>query len=128
MTAVALSRPALPMARWTAVCRLDALEPERGVAALVNGHQVAVFLTWAGGVHAVDHLDPFCGAFVIARGIVGTRGDAPTVASPMFKQVFDLRTGACLDDPAVSLGVHAVRVVDGVVEVALGLDPGLDPG
>ena len=51
----------------------------------------------SGRVHAVSNFDPYSGAHVISRGIVGTRQDAPTVASPMYKQVFDLRTGACLD-------------------------------
>lgn len=52
---------------------------------------------------------------MIARGIVGTRGDAPTIASPMSKQVFDLRTGVCLDDASVQVPVHR----HGVVQVAL---------
>jgi len=100
------------------VCRYDELEPERGVAALVDGVQVAVFRLADGTVLAVGHHDPFSGANVIARGIVGTRGTAPTVASPMYKQVFDLRTGVCLDDPAVELGSHPVQVdADGVVRV-----------
>jgi len=104
---------------WTPVCALADLEPERGVAALVGDRQVAVFRSWSGTVHAVDHLDPFSHAYVMARGIVGSRGEVPTVASPMFKQVFDLRTGVCLDEPRVALSVHDVRVVAGVVEVAL---------
>ena len=102
----------------TAVCAYDELQPERGVAALVDGGQVAVFRLHDGSVHAVDHRDPFSGAHVIARGIVGSRGTVPTVASPMFKQVFDLVTGACLDDPAVTLRVFGVDVRDGVVHVA----------
>ena len=56
---------------------------------------------------------------MIARGIGGTRGDAPTVASPMSKQVFDLRTGVCLDDASVQVPVHQVRIRHGVVQVAL---------
>src|SRR5439155_13840663 len=82
---------------WTAVCAYEELPAERGVAALVEGTQVAVFRTFDGVLHAVGNQDPFTGAFVLARGIVGTRGDAPTVASPLHKQVFDLRTGECLD-------------------------------
>lgn len=82
---------------WVPVCRLSDLEVERGRAALVGDTQIALFLLAGGRVHAVAHRDPYSGAHVIARGIVGTRADAPTVASPMFKQVFDLRTGACLD-------------------------------
>src|SRR5690606_2688145 len=42
-------------------------------------------------------LDPYSGAQVMSRGIVGTRDGAPTVASPLHKQLFDLRTGLCLD-------------------------------
>ena len=101
----------------TAVCGYDELQPERGVAALVDGEQVAVFRLHDGSVHAVDHRDPFSGSHVMARGIVGSRGAVPTVASPMFKQVFDLVTGACLDDPAVTLRVFGVDVRDGVVHV-----------
>jgi nitrite reductase (NADH) small subunit len=102
---------------WTDVCDYDELLPERGVAALVAGRQVAVFRTFDGMLHALDNRDPYSGAYVLARGIVGTRGDAPTVASPIFKQTFDLRTGACLTDPAVQVPTHAVRRVDGVVQV-----------
>lgn len=95
------------------ICALADLEVERGRAALVGHDQVAVFLLADGAVHAVSNLDPYSGAHVISRGIVGSRGDAPTVASPMHKQVFDLRTGECLDSqgrPAMSLTVWGVEV------------------
>jgi len=82
---------------WIEVCTLDDLEVERGRAALVDGTQLALFLLHGGRVHAVSNLDPYSGAHVISRGIVGTRDDVPTVASPMFKQIFDLRTGVCVD-------------------------------
>ncbi|GAA4189390.1 nitrite reductase (NAD(P)H) small subunit [Microbacterium oryzae] len=84
-------------AGWIEVCALADLEVERGRAALIGDTQVALFLLHGGRVHAVANRDPYSGAHVISRGIVGTRHDAPTVASPMYKQVFDLRTGACLD-------------------------------
>lgn len=94
------------------VCSIHDLEVERGRAALVGTEQVALFLLRAGSVHAVSNLDPYSGANVISRGIVGTRGDAPTIASPMHKQVFDLTTGECVETqgkPALSLAVWAVR-------------------
>ena len=103
---------------WIAVCRYDDLQPERGVAALVNREQVAVFRVFDGTLYAIGNQDPFTGAFVLSRGIVGTRGDVPTVASPLHKQVFDLRTGACLDDDTAAAGVFGVRLRDGLVEVA----------
>jgi nitrite reductase (NADH) small subunit len=104
----------------TVVCRYDVLLPERGVAALIGDVQIALFRTHDGSVFAIGNQDPFSGANVMSRGIVGSRGDVQTVASPMFKQVFDLRTGVCLDDPSVSLPVYAVEVLDGQVMVNLG--------
>ncbi|MFG1627358.1 nitrite reductase small subunit NirD [Kribbella sp. NPDC049227] len=102
------------------VCEYDVLLPERGVAALAGELQLAVFRTHDGEVFALGNQDPFSGANVMSRGIVGSRGEVPTVASPMFKQVFDLRTGQCLDDPSVSLPVYEVEIVDGQVMVNLG--------
>ena len=100
------------------VCAVSDLEVERGRAALLGSEQVALFLLADGSVHAVSNLDPYSGANVISRGIVGSRGEAPTVASPLHKQVFDLRTGACLDTqgkPDASLRVYPVHVTaDGV--------------
>jgi nitrite reductase (NADH) small subunit len=104
----------------TVVCQYDVLLPERGVAALIGDIQIALFRTHDGSVFAIGNQDPFSGANVMSRGIVGSRGDVQTVASPMFKQVFDLRTGVCLDDPEVSLPVYAVEVLDGQVMVNLG--------
>ena len=43
--------------------------------------------------------------------------DVVFVASPLLKQRFDLRTGVCLDDPAVVVPSYEVRVVDGMVVV-----------
>ena len=101
----------------TVVCGYDVLLPERGVAALIGDRQIALFRTHDGEVFAIGNQDPFSGANVMSRGIVGSRGDVPTVASPMFKQVFDLRTGSCLDDPSVSLPVYQVEVVDEMVRL-----------
>lgn len=102
---------------WTAVCRLDQIEVEGGVAALVDGVAVAIFRTHDGNVYAMSNYDPWSHASVLARGIVGTRGDVPFVASPMHKQAFDLRTGQCLDDAAVRVPTYDVRVADGLVHV-----------
>ena len=104
----------------TVVCRYDVLLPERGVAALIGDRQIALFRTHDGEVFAIGNQDPFSGANVMSRGIVGSRGDVPTVASPMFKQVYDLRTGQCLDDPDVVIPAYAVQVVDGQILVSAG--------
>jgi nitrite reductase (NADH) small subunit len=105
-------------ARWLAVCGYTDLAPERGACALVAGHQVALFRTYDGRLYALANRDPFSGAYVLSRGIVGSRQGRPTVASPMYKQVFDLATGHCLDDPAVRVPTFAVRRNGPLVEVA----------
>lgn len=102
------------------VCAISDLEVGRGRAALLGGDQVALFLLADGTVHAVSNLDPYSGAHVISRGIVGSRGSAPTVASPLHKQVFDLRTGVCLETQGkadATLRVWPVRVTDDAVQV-----------
>jgi nitrite reductase (NADH) small subunit len=117
---VASSAAVEPAAMWTVVFPYRDLQPERGVAALIGSVQVALFRMFDGTLHAIGNQDPFTGAFVLSRGIVGTRGDVPTVASPLHKQVFDLRTGICLDDESVAVPVYDVRIQDGLVEVVAG--------
>lgn len=102
---------------WRPVCRVAELEVERGVTALVHGQAIALFRTHDDAVFALGNYDPFARASVLARGIVGSRGDVPFVASPMHKHAFDLRTGRCLDDEAVSVPSYPVHVVEGVVLV-----------
>ena len=116
-------------ATWIEVCPADRLIADRGAAALVEGHAVAVFLLSTGDVIAIDNVDPISGASVLSRGIIGDAGGVATVASPIYKQRFALDDGACLDDPAVRIAVHEARIVDGQVEVRLASTVGgdLDP-
>ena len=108
--------------RWVPVCAVDRIVPDSGVAALVDGRQVAVFRFGDQDLFALGNHDPFSGANVLARGILGDQGGIPFVSSPIFKQRFDLRSGECLADPAVRVPVHGVRVVGGTVHVTV--DPG----
>jgi nitrite reductase (NADH) small subunit len=78
------------------VCALDRLTPELGAAILAGDTQIALFRLGDDRVFAVQNLDPFSGASVMSRGITGSRGDEPTIASPIYKQVFSLVTGECL--------------------------------
>ena len=111
-------------AEWIDICATEQVMPDRGVAAIVDGHPVAVFrLGASNGLpdewYAVSHIDPFTDAPVIARGLIGSidsdggegRGDSiPTVASPLHKQRFDLRTGECLADETQKLDTYEVRI------------------
>jgi nitrite reductase (NADH) small subunit len=105
------------VAEWVEVCAYDAIHPDTGVCALVADRQVAVFRLSDGTLHAVSNLDPFSSANVLSRGIVGDRAGEPKIASPIYKQTFNLRTGACYEDPGVRLDVYQVRRRHGVVEV-----------
>jgi nitrite reductase (NADH) small subunit len=102
---------------WTDVCALDDLLPDRGVAALVDGAQVAVFRLSDGPVLAIGNGDPIGRANVLSRGLVGSRGDRTVVFSPLHKQAYDLVTGECLDAEGVRVPVHPVEVRDGRVRV-----------
>ena len=104
---------------FVAVCPIERLTPLRGVAALIDGRAVAVFLLTDGEVVAFDNIDPCSDASVMSRGIIGDAAGIVTVASPMYKQRYDVRTGRCLDREGVTISVHSARVEHGIIQVAL---------
>jgi len=96
---------------WRPICRLDDLLTGRGAGALLDGEQIALFRHSDGALYAVGNYDPYGRAHVISRGLVGSRGDIPTVASPLYKNVFDLRTGHPTGLPAtVPVPVYPVKI------------------
>ncbi|TMH62391.1 MAG: nitrite reductase small subunit NirD, partial [Betaproteobacteria bacterium] len=99
-----------------AICRLDDIVPNTGVCALVGGEQVAVFRV-GDEIHAVGNHDPFSGANVLSRGIVGDLKGELVVASPVYKQHFSLASGRCVEDASVQIPIYAACVQDGVVMV-----------
>jgi nitrite reductase/ring-hydroxylating ferredoxin subunit len=119
------------------VATAEQVPRDRGVAVLVRSEGVAVPVAlfrlsplesgddddW----YAIGHIEPQSGAPVMARGLVGSveRDDqvVPTVASPLLKQRYDLRTGTCLDDETLRLPVYPVRVEQGRVLLGLAPDP-----
>ncbi len=106
------------VASWITVCEFDDLIPDVGARALVGDHQVALFrLSRSDAVYAIDAFDPFSNAAVLSRGIVGDVKGKVVVASPIYKQHFDLATGCCLEDESVAVRTFPVRVVDGEVQV-----------
>jgi NAD(P)H-dependent nitrite reductase small subunit len=103
------------------VCGLTDVLDCAGVCALIDGEQVALMRV-GDEVFALENLDPFSGANVISRGLVGDLSGQLVVASPVYKQHFNLRTGRCLEDEAVSLRTWPCGVLDGRVWVeSLGL-------
>lgn len=108
------------VAQWLTVCKLNDILPNTGVCALVQGKQVAIFRVGQGvELYAIDNYDPFSKANVLSRGILGDRNGIPKVASPIYKQTFNLQTGECFENPEVSVATFAVRVVDDQVQVGI---------
>lgn len=103
----------------TALCSAEDLISNAGVCALHNDEQVAIFYLpdTDKKVFAIENLDPFSKAYVISRGILGSLGDKTVVASPIYKQHFDLETGECVEDPEVSLKIYDVDLIDSQVVV-----------
>ncbi len=106
-----------PSSDWVPVCAEADLQADRGAAALVEGEQVALFRTASGALYAVANRDPFSGANVLSRGLVGDIDGVTVVASPVYKQRFDLTSGCCLDDPDIVVRTWPVRSRGGVIEV-----------
>jgi nitrite reductase (NADH) small subunit len=108
---------------WIRICALEDIVPNTGVCALVGRQQIAIVRVGDGSdVYAISNFDPFSKAFVLSRGIVGDRQGVPKIASPIYKQSFDLRSGLCLDDPTVTLPVYPVRLVPRQSDVGVSID------
>ena len=108
------------MAQWQDVCSVDDLQPDSGVCALVEGRQVAIFyMSKDKAVYAINNYDPFVNANVLSRGIIGDINGQPVVASPLYKQHFNLQTGVCLEDETVRIPAYAVRIENGKVQVSI---------
>lgn len=98
------------------ICQLEDILDGAGVCALVDGEQVAL-LRVGEEVFAVENYDPFSNANVLARGLVGDIQGQLVVASPVYKQHFNLRSGRCIEDESVSLRTWPCGVLDGKVWV-----------
>jgi len=101
---------------WETICDLKDLIPGVGVRAYFGGKQVAIFSV-SEKLYAVDAIDPFTGAAVLSRGITGSLSDQPVVASPIYKQHFNLETGQCLEDDTVAVMTFPVRENEGSVQL-----------
>ena len=111
-----------PSNTWIKVCESDELAANLGACAKVGDHQVAIFKIKDGDevkLFGISNYDPFSKANVLSRGLVGDLKGHIVVASPIYKQHFDLATGQCLEEADVSLPIFNVRETDGSIEVQL---------
>ena len=113
----------------TVTVRAEDLEDNLGAGVLLpDGTQIALFRVPTGEpdragrmpgstVFAVSNIDPYSGAAVISRGIVGEVNGEPTVASPLLKQRFSLSDGHSFEDADHRLAVYPVETSGGRILV-----------
>ncbi len=103
------------------ICDEADLIKDSGVCALVDGQQIAIFYLprTEQKVFAIGNYDPIGKANVLSRGIVGDVDGQVVVASPLYKQHFNLLSGACLEEPGVSVPAYKVTINQNKVVVTL---------
>jgi nitrite reductase (NADH) small subunit len=98
------------MSQWTKICEFQDLTPNTGICALFEKEHVAIFYCQrTEQLYAVSNFDPIANASVLSRGIMASLQGEIYVASPLYKQHFNLQTGACLESPEYQLKTYAVR-------------------
>jgi nitrite reductase (NADH) small subunit len=108
------------MAEWIKIGCINDLQADSGICALVGKTQVAVFyMPKENKVYAINNYDPFSQASVLSRGLIGDINGIPMVSSPIYKQHFNLETGQCFEDDAISVESYQIRIENGCVEVSL---------
>ena len=102
------------------VGELESLRPGRLLACTVQGRSLVVCRS-ADGVHALDDVCTHAYAKMSEGRLRGAR-----LVCPLHGAAFDVASGRVLAGPALRpLAVHRVRIVEGMIEVAL--DPTAPP-
>lgn len=107
------------MSQWYTACAIADLVEGSGVCALINGQQVAIFYLpkEEQKVFAIDNYDPIGKANVLSRGIVGDVQKNLVVASPLYKEHFNLLNGRCLEKPEYRVRVWPTQIVGDQIQV-----------
>ncbi len=101
------------------ICKKSDLVENSGVCALINDEQVALFYLpkTEKKIFAVSNWDPIGKANVLSRGILGDIKGSIVVASPLYKQHFDLETGVCIEDETVKLKTYPIILEGDIVKI-----------
>ncbi len=109
------------MSQQITLCDQNDLVANSGICAIVDGQQIAIFYlpNESPQIYAIGNWDPIGKANVLSRGMVGDINERLVVASPLYKQHFDLLTGECLDDNDVTVPVYKVKLASDQVLLTL---------
>ena len=106
------------MAEFQAALKLAELPPGSMRSCVIDGREIVVCHTRE-GVFALDNICTHAHARLCEGRLRATR-----LVCPLHGASFDIRDGRVLGPPAVvPMLTHAVRIVDGTVEVALDVRP-----
>jgi nitrite reductase (NADH) large subunit len=106
---------------WVRLAKVSEVPRDGGIAARYGEREIAIFnFASRGEWFATENLCPHKGQPVLARGILGEKGELPKVACPLHKNTFDLRTGACLGGDLAGIATFPVKIEgdDVLVELA----------
>ncbi len=112
----------LPSSRqWTEVGKVEDFPPDGGAAIKYGDVQIAVFnFTSHGKWYACQNRCPHKNAFVLSRGILGSRDKMPKIACPLHKRTYSLETGKSLSgEEQASVAVFPVKIEEGIVYLEL---------
>jgi nitrite reductase (NADH) small subunit len=108
--------------KWFFVCHSDDVPENGGACVKVEEEQIALYnFARRGEWYATQNLCPHKKQMVLARGMIGSTGDAcePKVACPFHKKTFSLISGECLDDDDYLIKVYPVRVSSGKIYIGI---------
>ncbi|WP_068716558.1 nitrite reductase small subunit NirD [Vibrio tritonius] len=108
------------MSQWKTICKTSDIAPNSGVCAKVGDKQVAIFFSQrTNHFYAIGNYDPIGKANVLSRGIIGSIDDQLYVASPLYKQHWNLVTGACLEKPELSIATYEVQQANDEIQIRI---------
>lgn len=100
----------MPDPTWHRLCSIDDIPAEGGFYATVGNRAFAVLRDEAGEVRVIDDACPHAGASLSA-GFV----EDGCVLCGWHHWAFDLKTGACPDNPSIKVRCYPAKVEDGDV-------------
>ena len=104
--------PGLPASgHYVSAADVASLRPEQGRTVHVQGREFALFFH-EGNYFALDDLCPHRGASLGAGQLEGGR-----IACPMHGWTFDVKTGACQNNPERPVKTHPTRIENGQVQI-----------
>ncbi|WPC76505.1 nitrite reductase small subunit NirD [Vibrio porteresiae] len=108
------------MSQWQTICKISDIAPNSGVCAKVGDKQVAIFFSQrTNHFYAIGNYDPIGKANVLSRGIIGSIDNELYVASPLYKQHWNLATGACLEKPELSIATYEVQQANDEIQIRI---------